>query len=142
MPVASRCRAAIVLVAAIATVSCSNSNNSSTTAPSPTTVTETVSVILTPVGETAHAFVVSQPGTMTATLTGTSPAALTLGFGVGVPVTVASGGCSLTFALTAVAGPAAQITAPIDAGRYCFAVWDVGALTTQPVTATVTVVHP
>src|SRR5947207_1423118 len=137
MPVASRRRVAVVLVAAIATASCSNSNNSSTTAPSTTPVTETVSVILTPIGETAHAFIVSQSGTMTATLSGTSPAAVTLGFGVGVPVTVASGGCSLTFALTAAAGPSAQITAPIDAGRYCFAVWDVGSLTTQPVTVTV-----
>jgi hypothetical protein len=135
-------RVGIVVAALLVTAACSNDSNS-TTAPSTTSpVTETVTTVVTPLGLTSHAFTALASGTLTAVLTSANPPpSIVVGFGIGIPQSNGSG-CALTIATTTAAGPGAQISSQIDAGRYCFAVYDVGNLTTQPVSFTVTVTHP
>ena len=50
-------------------------------------------------------------------------------------------GCLLNSSVTAAAGSAPQLSAPVDAGDYCVKLFDVGGLT-APMSFTLTIVYP
>lgn len=94
------------------------------TTSSPGTVT--YSSTLLPGGSTSRTFDASATGTVTVTMdTIDQPSVSALGLGLGFPRND-GGGCQLTQAFTA--GRGSQFSLPVDAGKYCVKVYDLGTL--------------
>ena len=103
---------------------------------SPTTTT--LSTRLTVNGAISRSFTATQAGTVSVTLN--NAGAAVVGLGLGVPSTGVAR-CVLTTAIVTSAGTTPQIAAPVDAGTYCVAVYDVGRLTNE-ITIDLTIVYP
>jgi len=135
--------AAMVAVASLMAGACDSNNNTTPTVPTtpitPVTTTETFSGNLTVNGAATHVFLVSSLGTVTIQLTAIDPAGspvfgLSLGTwnGTGCQVVIANDAAALNATVTG------NVTA---ATSLCARVYDVGKLT-DPLTYTITVVHP
>jgi hypothetical protein len=121
----NRLSAAALACSVLALFNC-GSNTQAPAAPSAAPATTTFDSTLSPGGSASRTFTASQAGTVTVTLTGLG-SAQPVGLGLGVP----SGGvahCSLGTSVLTIAGASPQITAPVDAGTYCAAVFDPGDL--------------
>lgn len=102
--------------------------------------TETFATTISSQGAASRTFVAHGPGTVSLALTSTTPAVLQLGLGIGIP-TPSPTACSLTRAVTAVAGTAPQVQVTVDAGTYCVTVYDVGGIASTA-SFSLTMVHP
>jgi hypothetical protein len=114
-----------------------------TSSPSTTPpVTETFASFLAIGGASAHSLSITQGGTVSLTLTSVTPSS-TIGVGIGVP-NGSTSLCSLSASLSVAAGPAPQITVPIDPGDYCAEVYDPGggALSGPGAGFSLTIQHP
>ncbi len=98
------------------------------------------SSLLVPKGTAARAFTVSTRGTVSVTLSSTTPAGTVVGLGVGIP-RANGAGCSLSQSQETVAGPLPQITVTAEAGLYCVQIFDVGTLA-EPLPFTLSISHP
>jgi hypothetical protein len=136
---------ACLLVATVLTaVGCSNSDNTSTTlptVPSSPLVTENFSGTVQVGSNDSKPFTVTSTGfQITVDLTSAGPpATISMGIGVG---TYVGGTCQLSsggFTQTA-AGSTPQLTGTIDAGQYCFMVYDIGNQS-APITYTAVINH-
>lgn len=120
---------------------CSDNATTPTTTPTPTSpTTSTFASLLPPRGSASRAFSASAAGTVTVTLNNAAGLSTFVGLGLGVP----NGGvstCTLSTSLRTTAGTTAQITAKVDAGTYCVAIYDVGTLA-DPIDFTITLVYP
>lgn len=131
-----------LMCAAAMSAGCGDSTTpTAPTAATTSPVTVTYSTSFGPLGAAARAFTASQAGTVSVTLLSAGPPSdVALGLGVGIP-RADGGGCTLAQSVTTSAAPAAQIVTTVDAGNYCVRIFDTGLLT-DPVTVTVTIVHP
>jgi hypothetical protein len=134
----------IVALLVALTVSCSNQTTTSpttsaTTAAATGPATENFSSALGIRGATSHAFNVTTAGTITAMLTSVGPPALTVGLGLGIPG--AGPPCTLSTSINASLGSSTQLVGPVDPGRYCVQVFDLGTVT-NPLAFVVTIEHP
>jgi hypothetical protein len=96
---------------------------------------------LLPGGSATRAFTMPAAGTMSLTLSATTPASVVLGLGVGIPQANGAG-CLLNSMVETAAGSAPQITVTTESGTYCAKVYDVGNLTTTPVPFTLSFSRP
>ena len=88
--------------------------------------TVTYSSTLLPGGSTSRTFDASAAGTVIVTMdTIDQPSVSALGLGLGFPRND-GGGCQLTQTFTA--GRGSQFSVPVDAGKYCVKVYDLGTL--------------
>ncbi len=131
-----------VLLASAFNLACGDDTVTTPTTPttpaSPTT--RSFSSKLTVKGAVSRTFTATQAGTVSATLTSAGSASTRVGLGIGVPY----GGiatCTLNSMVTTTAGASPQISATVDAGQYCVAVFDVGALT-DDINFDLTIVFP
>ena len=130
----------LVALLALAPVACNSNNPFNPVTPTPTDpVTETFSGTLGVNAGATHTFVAAFPGDVRATLTALEPdSAAVLGFLLGVwngsscTVVTANDASTLNTALFGVA---------TTTGQLCVRVYDVGRIA-EPVTYTITVVHP
>jgi hypothetical protein len=120
---------------ALALAGCGSDSSSTPTGPNAERTTETFSGSVTARSATWHTFAVTQEGQLEVTLTETSATA-TIGVGIGQ---VTAGCTLLAYNNTAVVGTI--VTGTIKPGSYCASVYDVGSIT-DPVTYTLTVIHP
>ncbi len=130
-----------LVLSGVLAAGCGEDNTSPT---SPTTpagpVTETFTSNLTVQGSAWRLISAAQGGTLSATITSASQPSSVVGFGLGIQGGSTTG-CLLSHAVTAAAGSAPQLTAPIDAGVYCVKIFDVGGLS-DPMGFTITIVRP
>jgi hypothetical protein len=108
-----------------------------TTRTSPVTETFTSNLIVQ--GSVWRIVTAAQAGTLTATLTTTNQPSAAVDVGIGVRST--GNGCLLSSSVTAPAGSAPHLSAPVDAGDYCVRLADTGTLT-APMSFTLTIVYP
>jgi len=87
----------------------------------------------------SRTFVVGKPGTVKLTLTTLALPSEQIGLGLGTPGVGLS--CDLTVTVKATGTAAAQLASQVNAGRYCFAVYDLGTLS-DSVSFTMIVEHP
>ena len=134
--------AAGLLVVVASAAACGGSNNSSSVvAPSATLTNDVFNGVVQVSGTNVHNFTVNTPGSLSVTLTSTSPqTTLFMGLGIGTPN--GSGGC--TFIQTTQA-PASTTTAQLSgsvtaSGQYCVAIGDLGNAA-GPITYSITVSH-
>jgi len=108
--------------------------------PAPTRSTDTFSGSLAQAGTIYHLFTVAQQGQVDITLSKTEPlATVTLGLGIGQ---TSGGQCiPVLLAYNNAAQMGTVMTGTAAAGSYCAVVYDVGNVS-EPVTYTVTIVHP
>jgi hypothetical protein len=142
-----RTRAYLTIVVATLLAAACNTGSSGTgltpTIVTPPTKSETFTGTVAVGGSDAHAFVSSNYGEVSITLTAAGPPAdIVMGVGIGAPTSVVDSTCRLyqNGYLTTAAGPAAQLVGNIPAGAYCVQVFDAGHQT-APVSYSVTVVH-
>lgn len=131
----------LAVVCALTTVACGNNTPTTPTTPeivSP--LTTTFASRVTVGGSAARAFATQQAGTVTVQLKSAGSPSAVLGLGIGLPYGGVST-CTLTRALTTSPADAPQITATVEEGAYCVAVYDVGNLT-APMDFEVVVVYP
>src|SRR3954468_19503229 len=116
---------ALAIAAALLAAGCSDPVAPATPTPAPATNTDVFTGTLLQLGSNTHQFIVSQVGAVQVTVDSIVPGAA-VGVGVGTP---SGSNCLLLQNLTAVAGPATQIsgTATIS-GTFCVSVFDVGNL--------------
>jgi hypothetical protein len=136
------------LIVALLCSACGNSPSTtspSTTSTTPSRTTELFTGNLAAGDSQFYSFTVGQSGTTDITLVSLTPAgtarpALTnpVGLGIGTP---AGTGCSLSTALTAQPGLAAQLSTSTPATTYCVDIYDIGSVT-APVAFTIRIVHP
>src|SRR5262247_1120485 len=87
---------AIVVMSTLAAAGCGSDNNSTTpSSTAPTAGTTTFTATLAPGGTAMSQFTASTTGTVSVTLSTTSPPSTPLGLGIGIPG-VNIGGCDLT----------------------------------------------
>lgn len=132
--------AALVLAAAGA--GCGDDSTPTSPTPPPNAVTETFTGTISANGAASHAFVATGSGNVTLTLT-----SLTLESGGTPPVIGISLGGVSSIACTAVvsrdaARPGDVLTGSTGGGTLCARIYDAFGLVTDPVTYTLTVVHP
>lgn len=96
---------------------------------------------LLPGGSATRAFTMTARGTISLTLSATTPANVTLGLGVGIPQANGAG-CLLNSSVETTAGSTPQLTVTTESGTYCAKVYDVGHLTTTPVPFTLLFSRP
>ena len=115
-------------------------DDQSTTAPSTPAPTTTVFASTLSVKSSAsRTFTAAQAGTVTVTLTSLGTTA-PVGMGLGVP-SAGVANCTLTTSIRTTAGTTPQISAQVDAGSYCAAIFDVGNLT-DTIGFEMSIVHP
>jgi hypothetical protein len=132
---------AVIILASLASACGNDASTTTTPTPTPTSpTTSNVSTRLTVNGSISRSFAATQAGTVTATLNNAGAAGTLVGLGLGVPTTGIAN-CALSTTIVTTAGPAATIAAPVDAGSYCVAVYDVGRLTSE-ITVDLTIVYP
>jgi hypothetical protein len=103
--------------------------------------TESFTSTITPRGRATRTFDANATGTATVTLSSLTPSSnAVMGLAVGLH-DINGSGCNIAYTTTATAGPAAQLSVPVSPGLYCFAVYDIGNLTTNQ-TFTLSVSHP
>jgi hypothetical protein len=125
---------ALALALAILTAAC----GSNPTAPSQP-ITETLAGSLSIGNANFHVFTTSGSGELTLTLNSLDPtASIAVGVGLG---TVTNGACALQFTNEGFQVGAVWTNTIAGAGSYCVAIYDIGRLT-QPVTYSMTLVHP
>jgi hypothetical protein len=129
----------MLLAVALAAAGCGDSNTPTSPTIPTGPVTETYNTQVWPGGFASRTFVVTTSGTVSVTLTTTTPADATLGLVVGVPQGI--GGCAPTSSVRARASSTPQIVLTADKGAYCTMVYDLGTLT-DPVSFTIKVEHP
>ena len=135
------CAFSALLLVTVLAAACSKDEATTTTASTTTSpTTSTFASRLTPTGAVSRSFTATKSGTVTVTLTAAGAPSTRVGLGIGVP-TSGIARCSLSSAITTVAGPAPQIVASVDAGDYCVAVYDVGSLAGE-ITFDLTIVYP
>lgn len=135
--------ATLVALGALSLFAASCGDAATTTTPSPTPTSPTTSTFAStlPVqGAVSREFSTTQAGTVTVTLKSAGAASTVVGLGIGVPNTGVAN-CALFAASRTTASATPQITAPVDAGQYCVALYDVGTLTT-PVSFEIAIVYP
>jgi len=117
-----------------------NSQNNTPTVPSnPITTTETFEGALTKNGAVAYNFIVTQSGTVTATLTAVSDTTVAVGFSLG---TWNGTACSTTGIFNDNAFAGATILGSVSAAAsLCVRAYDVGKVT-DPVTFSILIVRP
>jgi hypothetical protein len=129
---------ALALVLSLMTAGCSDPIVPAAPSLATPTVTESFSDTLLVRGSNTHQFTVQQVGGLKVSVDNVTPGAA-VGLGVGTP---SVGACAVLSNLTAVPGPAPQLSGTATvAGTFCVSVYDVGNLV-EPVTYTVTVLHP
>jgi len=112
---------------------------SSPAAPSKEQVTDTLTGTLNATNTNVHTFTATGSGDIILTLDRLDPTpTITIGIGLG---TVSNGSCSLQFANETFRVGTVWTNGVGSAGSYCVAVYDIGNLT-QPVTYSITLVHP
>lgn len=87
---------------------------------------------LVPGGSATRAFDLTTGGTVSITLSSTTPAGIVVGLGIGIPQANGAG-CTLTMSVETAAGSTPQLSVTADKGTYCAKVYDVGQLTTSAV---------
>jgi hypothetical protein len=117
-----------------------------TTPTSASDVTSPVSVLWTSAvgagGQASRSFTAAQAGTVTVSLTGVDLAdGQLLGLGIGSPH-VNGSSCYLYSVAMVAAGSGGSISAPVDQGTYCAAVFDPGSIRTAQAGFSVTIVYP
>ena len=128
-----------VCVLAMTAVSCSTGPTAPTnTIASP--ATETFSSLLAVKGTASRSFSTHNRGTISVTLTSTSPAGTVVGVGVGIP-RIGNTGCNLTTSVNTAAGSGAQISVTAETGDYCVQIYDLGTLSAQ-LAFTLSFTHP
>jgi hypothetical protein len=135
--------AAGVLALLVLATGCGSSGQTTASPTTPTTTSPTTAVFasrLTPGGAVSRSFGATTTGTVTVMLTNAGGPFTRVGLGLGVPTTGVAK-CALSTALSTTPGSAPQITANVDAGDYCVAVYDVGTLTSL-IDFSVTLVYP
>lgn len=129
----------LVLLASLA-IACEKAPTAPTPPASP--VTETFSSLLTPSGAATRTISIPERGTVSVSLTSTTPAGLTLGLGIGIPTRGATGPrCAFTVTARATSGASPPLSVVADAGDVCVSVFDLGTLSGQ-VGFTLTIVRP
>lgn len=140
---------AVALIAAVITAlgaasltsGCGDDSPTTTSPTTPTSpTTSTFSSQLTVKGAVSRLFSATAAGTVSVTLTSAGAAGTIVGLGLGVPSSGIAR-CTLTTAIVTAAGSTPQIAAPVDAGTYCVAVYDVGTLT-DTIAFDITIVYP
>ena len=133
---------AATLVVTSAVAACGGSSTSPSSITTTATLTNDVFNGVVQVGGTnVHNFTVTTPGSLSVTLTSTSPqTTLFMGLGIGTPN--GSGGCTY---IQTTQGPASTTTAQLSgsvtaSGQYCIAIGDVGNAA-GPITYSITVSH-
>lgn len=102
--------------------------------------TETFASAMTVNGRATRSVEASTAGRITLALTGLSTPNTPVGLALGIPATDNSS-CALARVVTTLPGASPQLTADVDPGFYCMAVFDVGNFrTTQNFSVTIT--HP
>ena len=133
----------LVALGAISLFAASCGDDAPTTTPTPTPTSPTTSTFASalPVqGSVSRVFATTQAGTVTVTLKSAGATSTVVGLGIGVPHTGVAN-CALFTTSRTTASTTPQITAPVDVGQYCVALYDVGTLT-SPINFEVTIVYP
>lgn len=133
----------LVAVLALSLFALSCGDNATTTTPTPTPTSPTTSSFASTLvvqGSVSRQFAATQAGTVSVTLKSAGAASTVVGLGLGVP-TAGVARCGLNTATRTTAGTAPQITASVDAGPYCVAIYDVGTLT-SPISFEISIVFP
>jgi hypothetical protein len=104
------------------------------------TTTTAFSSFLVTGGSTAHAFPISQGGTVNLTLTSVTPSGV-IGLGIGIPSPTGAA-CSLARSVDASAGSAPQLTVAVEPSTYCVEVYDSGHVAAPGVSFSLTIDHP
>lgn len=134
---------AALLATGLLAAKCGNdSTMPSVTTPTATTspTTSTFASRLTVRGSASRTFTASTAGAVTVTLASAGAPSTVVGLGIGVP----NGGvsrCTLSTSLNTTGGSTAQISATVDPGSYCVAIYDVGTLT-DSIDFSMTIVYP
>ena len=115
-------------------------NPSAPTLPVASPTTSTFASTLPLQGSVSRVFATTQAGTVTVTLKSAGAPSTVVGLGIGIPYTGVAN-CALFSSSRTTAGTTPQITAPVDSGQYCVALYDVGALTSA-VSFEITIVYP
>jgi hypothetical protein len=130
-----------VIVTALFTSACGDDTPITTSPTTPTSpTTSTLSTTLTTSGAVSRLFTATQAGTVSVTLNSAGAPGTAVGLGVGVPSTGIAR-CTLSTSIVTAAGPGPQLSAPVDAGTYCVAVYDLGTLT-DAIAIDLTIVFP
>jgi hypothetical protein len=136
--------ASVLVLASLSVAACSNNNTPTTpttpTVPTAPTVTETFSGSLTTNGAASYAFIVAAAGIVTVTVTTVDPAASpTFGLALG---TWNGQGCQIVIANDA-ALVNTTVTGTVSAATsLCARVYDASGTVTDPLSYTISVVHP
>jgi hypothetical protein len=104
-------------------------------------VEATFSSQLVPGGSATRAFNLATGGTLSITLSSTTPAGIVVGLGIGIPRADGTG-CTLTMSVETAAGSTPQLSVAAGSGTYCAKVYDVGQLTTSAVPFTLVFSRP
>jgi hypothetical protein len=136
--------AAALALASLSVAGCSDNNTTNTpttpTTPTAPSVTETFSGTLTTNGAASYAFVVTTSGIVTVTMTAVDPST-SQSFGLGLG-TWNGQGCQIIIANDA-ALVNTTVTGTVSAATsLCARVYDASGKVTDPLTYTITVVHP
>jgi hypothetical protein len=102
--------------------------------------TESYSTLVVPRGTSSYLFKTHGRGTVSATLSSTTPGSASVGFGIGIPKSNGSG-CNLNSSIVTGAGASPQLAVTAEVGDYCVQVFDPGTLT-DSVAFTVSITHP
>ena len=130
-----------VLVAAALAASCGSDTPTTPTSTTPTSpVTESFVSQLSVKGTSSRSFAIPSRGSVSVTLSATTPSGTVVGLGVGIPRANGSG-CLLSTSLSTGAASAPQIIIDADTGEYCVQIYDLGTLT-DPISFTIAIVHP
>ena len=129
-----------VLIAALAATGCDNGPTTSPTPPGTTPITETFTGTINLNGSITHPFTATAAGAVTATITSVDPATgSVLGFQLGTWNTVV---CTAVLSNDLASAGSALTANTQSAASLCVKLHDPnGALTSNPVSYTVTVVH-
>jgi len=124
-----------------ATAACTTTLTSPTETETVTDVEGTFTSQLVPGGSATRAFTVASRGTVSVTLSTTTPAGTVVGLGIGIPQANGAG-CTLNTSVETAAGSSPQLMVTADSGTYCAKVYDVGFLTTSAVPFTLLISRP
>jgi hypothetical protein len=132
-----------LLACAALGAACGNNDTTTTTAPSTPTspVTETLQGSMAPNGTAIRTFTATQSGTVSVTLTSTTPASAIVGLGVGIRGATGAD-CKFSQTVNTPAGTAPQLAVSVDTGTYCAGAYDIGNIGPSGITVVVTVTHP
>lgn len=129
------------LLAAVLLSGCGDDATSTTAPTTPTSPTTSRFLSRLAVnGSASRTFTVSTAGTVTATLVNAGGPFTVMGLGLGIPLGGVSN-CTLSRSVSTASGTTPQISAVVDPGTYCVAIYDVGNLT-DTIDFEVTITYP